>query len=281
MTSAVAMAEIAESPWVWEPRPDVWLLIAAIGAGYYWSVTNFRRRLPSRPLPATTRQKRKFGIGLALLWAAVDWPLDRLGDEFLFSAHMGQFVLVTMVSVPLLVVGTPTWLLVELTEPFRGAVRSLTRAPVALGLFQAVVVGTHLPAVVALYVENSVVHFGLHALWVLTAALFWLPILGHRPVVNPLRPAGKVVYLIAATVVPTVPASFLTWATRPIYADYTEAPRVAGLSAVEDLQLAGLIMKLGGGFILWGFIAWVFAVWAKDEPSTTPSAPTTAEVGQG
>lgn len=48
----------------------------------------------------------------------------------------------------------------------------------ALVLFQMVLVGTHLPSVVALYASNSIVHFSLHALWVVAAVVFWFPVLG-------------------------------------------------------------------------------------------------------
>ncbi len=262
----VFAAEAIESPWVWEARPDVWLLMSAIGGAYVWSITSLRKRLPDAPPTVPISTKIRFSVGLAVLWIAVDWPMDRLGDDFLFSAHMVQFLMVTMVSVPFLIAGTPTWLQRELLFPVLSVVNSLTRPVISLGIFQAVLVGTHVPPVVELYATNSFVHFSLHALWILAAGLFWLPILGDRPLVAaPLGPAGKVVYLIAATVAPTIPASFLTWTTQPLYGSYAEAPRVWGVDAVEDLNLAGAIMKLGGGFILWGFIAWIFLSWGLAE----------------
>lgn len=261
----VAAVSDATSPWAWEARLDVWALIAALAAAYWWSLTVLRPRLPGPP-PLPTRSVRwRFAAGLVILWMAVDWPLDRIGDDYLFSAHMAQFLLITMISSPLLVAGLPAWLLVELTYPVRQAVRVLSRAPVALGLFQVVLVGTHLPSVVALYATNSVVHFSLHALWVVAAGIFWLPILGRQPFVTPLQPPAKIVYLIAATVAPTVPASFLTWTESAFYPSYADAPRLGGISPVLDLQLAGMIMKLGGGIILWSFILGIFIRWATSE----------------
>ena len=243
----------------------MWLLMASLGLAYWWSLSRLRVRLPGPPPMPGWAMRARFGGGLALLWLAVDWPLDRLGDDFLFSAHMVQFLLVTMVSAPLLVAGAPVWLQEALLGPATGVVRRLSRAPIALGLFQLVLVGTHLPVVVASYTSNSVVHFSLHGLWVAAACLFWLPILGREPVAARLRPPLQVVYLIAATVVPTVPAGFLTWTETPLYSSYAAAPRVWGLSPTQDLQLAGAIMKLGGGTILWAVILWVFATWATNE----------------
>ncbi len=266
----VAVASI-ESPWAWEARPDVWLLVLSIAVGYWWSLTRLRPKLPGPPPMPGRASRFRFVSGVVVLWVAVDWPMDRLGDDYLFSAHMVQFLMITLISAPLLVAGTPTWLQVELTLPIRGILRRLGRGPAALGLFQVVLVVTHLPSVVALYTSNSVVHFTLHALWVLSGCLFWLPLLGSEPVVRPLRPPLKVVYLIGATVIPTVPAGFLTWTDRALYDSYADAPRLWGISAVEDLQLAGIIMKLGGGTILWGFILWMFVSWAAAErDSSTP-----------
>ncbi|NND02248.1 MAG: cytochrome c oxidase assembly protein [Acidimicrobiia bacterium] len=254
---------MVESPWAWEARPDVWLLIVSLGMGYWWSVTRLRRKLALPPAAPSKKTIIQFAAGLIVLWLAADWPLDRLGDDFLFSAHVVQFLLITMAAAPLLVCGVPTWLQVELVWPIRRMLAAVTRAPVSLGLFQTVLVVTHLPAVVELYSSNSLVHFSLHALWLLSGCLFWLPLLGSEPVVRPLSSPVKIVYLIAATVVPTIPAGFLTWTQSAFYASYASAPRVWGISPTTDLQLAGAIMKLGGGTILWAHILFVFIGWAS------------------
>lgn len=263
---------MSDSPWVWEPRPDVWLLMTSIAMAYWWSLSRLRIRLPDRPPMPGRATSACFWGGLVVLWLAVDWPLDRLGDDFLFSAHMAQFLLITLVSAPLLVAGTPAWLQEVVVGPAAPVVRWLSRAPIALGLFQVVLVASHLPVVVASYTSNSFVHFSLHALWVTVACLFWLPVLGSEPMTSPLRPPFQVAYLIAATVVPTVPAGFLTWTETALYPSYAAAPRVWGLSPTQDLQMAGIIMKLGGGTILWAVILWVFITWANSE-SQTSSAP--------
>ncbi|WP_040494584.1 cytochrome c oxidase assembly protein [Ilumatobacter nonamiensis] len=275
--NADVVAGTVSSPWTWEPRPDVWVLMATLGLAYWWSLARLRPRLPDAPPMPSVAQQGRFALGVIVLWLAVDWPMDLLGDDYLFSAHMVQFLLITMIAVPLFVVGIPTWMWCELTHPVRGVIRIVNRAPVALLLFQAVLVGTHLPSVVDLYASNSFVHFSLHALWVVAAGIFWLPILGKEPFVKPLQPPAKIVYLIAATIIPTVPASFLTWTETAFYEPYANAPRLWGISPVLDLQLAGLVMKLGGGLILWSFIVAIFARWAAEETrpdSNSPSATT-------
>ena len=46
---------------------------------------------------------------------------------------------------------------------------------------------------------------------------------------------------------------------------YEAFPRIWGVTALNDQLMAGLIMKLIGGFILWGVIAAVFFKWAARE----------------
>jgi len=72
-------------------------------------------------------------------------------------------------------------------------------------------------------------------------------------------------YLFAWSVVPTVPASFLTFGASPLYKFYEHVPHLFGLSTLEDQQTAGLIMKIGAGLLLWGIIAVVFFRWASEE----------------
>lgn len=263
----LAAVEAGPGPWEWDPRPDVWLLVIAIAAGYWWMASRLRVRLPAMPPPVPKAQRARFVLGLVVLWIAVDWPIDRLGDDFLFSVHVGQFLAITMIAVPLLLAGIPAWMLAELLHPVAGLVARL-RAPVALGFFQLVLVITHLPAVVAAYTAHDAVHFALHALWVLSAGVFWLPVLGTRPIITPLGDPAKVVYLIVATILPTVPASFLTWARTSYYASYASAPRLWNISPTEDLNLAGAVMKIGGGAVLWTCVVWFFVRWVISEDAS-------------
>src|SRR5258708_25331614 len=48
---------------------------------------------------------------MLFMFLALVSPLDELGDSYLFSAHMGQHLVLTIVGPPLLVVGTPAWFL--------------------------------------------------------------------------------------------------------------------------------------------------------------------------
>lgn len=252
-----------------EVQPDVVLLMVALGAGYLWAL----RSLGPRVAPDEVTQRRRpvlFFTGLLVLTVAASWPIDTIGDGYLFSVHMGQYLLMTLVAAPLLLAGVPGWLLRELTVPIRPAVAWLARPLVALLILNTILVVSHWPVLIEIYVTNDVVHFAMHVLWVGSGLLFWMPILSPIPEYPRLSEPLQMGYLFLSSVIPTFPASFLTWADGPFYDVYAEAPRLWGISAITDTQAAGLVMKLGGGILLWSVITVIFFRWVATQ--TDPSA---------
>jgi putative membrane protein len=65
-------------------------------------------------------------------------------------------------------------------------------------------------------------------------------------------------YLFVQSLVPTIPAAWLTFAEGAVYETYDQPIRVWGLSVQHDQQLAGAIMKTGGGIFLWTIIIFLF-----------------------
>jgi putative membrane protein len=92
-----------------------------------------------------------------------------------------------------------------------------------------------------------------------------MPVLSPLPEIPRLATPVRAVYLFAQSVVPTVPASFLTFGDKPLYRFYEGLPHIWGLSTLEDQQMAGLMMKIGAGMLLWALIAVLFFRWAADE----------------
>lgn len=254
-----------------EFRIDAWLLVLGLGLGYRWAWAHVGPRLPGFDRREITGRRRLFFAGLAVLAVAVSWPIDTIGDGYLFSIHMVQYLVMSFVAAPLLVAGTPGWMAVALTQPFRRVLQRLTHPVVTLLLFNAVLVLSHWPALVDLYLRVDVVHFGMHALWVVAAVLFWMPVLNRAPqVFRKLAPPLQMVYLFLSSVIPTVPASFLTWAETPLFPAYAAAPRLWGVTAVQDTQAAGAVMKIGGGLFLWGLIVVIFFRWAATQQNAEP-----------
>jgi putative membrane protein len=205
---------------------------------------------------------------VAAVWLASDWPIHDVAEGSTYSVHMVQHLVISMVAAPLLLLGTPGWLARWLLRPpsalFR-TVRKLSRFLPALVVFNVVLVLTHWPALVNESVASHPLHFAVHAVVFLTALIVWMPVLSPIPEIPRLVPPTRAAFLFLQSIVPTVPASFLTFGEHPLYEAYRGLPHIWGLSTLEDQQTAGLIMKIAAGMLLWLLIAVIFFRWAADE----------------
>jgi putative membrane protein len=257
------MAEVT-----WVAHPDVWLVMTGVVAAYIYAITRLGPRYAPDPQePATRRQKALFLGGVALMWIGADAPIHDVAEDYLFSVHMVQHLLFTLAAPPLILMGIPAWLYRWALRPkaLFGAVRFLTRPMVAFVIFNGLVALTHWPWVVNTSVGNEAFHLGVHTVIVTSALLMWWPVVAPLPELRSLSEPAKMLYLFGQSILPTVPASFLTFADKAIYSSYASFPRLWGLSAETDQMIAGLIMKLGGGLLLWGVIAVVFFRWYSRE----------------
>lgn len=261
--------------WNWTPRayPGIWLAMAVLVGTY---VIATRRRARHTALTADDRRKWVwFGLGVTVLWVATDWPVGALGAGYLASVHMLQFLIYTLVAAPLLMLGTPEWMVrpIVLRLKLHGALRVLARPVVAGVGFNVVLVATHAPWTVDTFRTSQFGSMALDVVWLLSGFLLWIPLVSPLPELRHPSPAVKCVYLfLASGAVPMLPGGILTFASFPLYRTYELAPRVWGLSADNDQQLAGIMMKIGNIPIVWAVIFTIFVRWAmseKDDPSTT------------
>jgi putative membrane protein len=261
----------AANPWAWHAHASVWVVIGLVSGGYAAALRVVGGRKGERAAP---RQIVCFYTGVLLLWIAADWPVHDLAERYLFSVHMVQHIVFTLVVPPLLLVGTPQWLMRWLLSPpsFSGFVKKAARPLLAAAVYNAVFVFTHWPAVVDTALRSEPLHFLVHCAIFFTALLMWFPVMNRLPDYPMLSPPGRMVYLFLQSVIPTVPASFLTFADGVIYRYYATVPHPFHLSAVADQQLAGALMKVLGGSILWGVIVVMFFRWYASEHPHGPGS---------
>jgi len=263
-----AAAGVPTDPWRYVPHPEVWLIVVAFGGAYWYLVTRVGPRLVDKGQPAVTRrQVGCFVAGLLTLYVASSWPVHDWAENYLFSAHMVEHMLISLVAPPLLLLGTPAWLTRLILRPrwASGAVRVLARPVVAAVVFNAYVAVSHAPAFVDGVLEHHVLHFWAHLVLFVVSMLMWFPVVNTLPEYPRLSRPLKILYLFIQSVIPNVPAAFLAFADGVIYTWYAHVPRPFGISAVSDQQLAGAIMKVGGTFLLWGIIVVVFFRWYADQ----------------
>ncbi len=256
----------------WHVHPDVVLILGSVVAAYLVTVRRHDRRPGEEP--TSRRQVHLFLGGMAVLLVGAEWPIHDLAERYLYFFHMIQHMLFSTIAAPLLLAGTPAWMLRRLLapRPIAVVVRTLVRPVVAFFVFTAVLLSMHWPAVVDASVGNQLLHFGLHVLLVGSSIVMWWPVVSPLPELPPLAAPGQMLYLFFLSLAPTIPASFLTFGSRPLYVVYATFPRLWGISVLRDQLIAGLIMKLVGSFILWVVIAVIFFRWYGREQRDEPGA---------
>ena len=251
--------------WQWQPYPGVWLAVLALGAFYHrWSKPGHSATNEVAPSSA-----RRIGgwIGVALVWMALDWPGGPLGTGYLASVHAAQFLILAMVAPPLMLRGLDRDKLRELFER-DGApakiIRALTTPLFAMILFTVVMLGTHAVRIVDTWMSSQIGAFGLDLAWFLSGLIFWWPVVIDVPLRVHFGPPMRMLYLFAGTQAHLYLSMWLLLAEYPAYGIYELAPRVTGLSALEDQQVAGgLLLTLGGTYVL-AVISVLFFRWFED-----------------
>ena len=247
------------NPWRFQPHPEVWLLVVAVLFSYIYAVRVLGPAVVKNGPAITTKQRNAFIAGVLLLWLASDWPVHDIAEEYLYSMHMFQHMVLSYFMPPLILLAIPKWMFDAVLGA--GRVRKtfnwLAKPVIAGVLFNAIVMITHIPQIVNRSVSNAPLHYFIHVLLIVMALLVWVPICGPDRKLH-LQSGGKMIYLFLMSVVPTVPAAWLTFAEGAVYKHYDTAVRVWGLSVTTDQQIAGAIMKTGGAIFLWSIVVFLF-----------------------
>ena len=200
------------------------------------------------------------GAMLALLGALVT-PVDGLGEDYLFSAHMFQHVLLGDIA--------PLLLLLSLSRVIlRPVTRRLMRVERALGPLAspwtaiAVWLGTmylwHVPALYDAAIEHPLLHVLEHLSFFAAGIALWWPLVHPIPMRHALTGLQPLGYIAAAKGGLAALGLFLAWSSTAHYPFYEDAPRIWGLTAVEDQNVAGVIMMVEQSMTLVLVMVWVF-----------------------
>ena len=262
LTMFAESGELLVSPWRFQAHPEVWILVLFVVGSWWYAIQFIAPHTPEvrAGAPAVTRRQAWFfATAVAMLWLASDWPIHDISEEYLYSVHMFQHMALSYFLPLLTVLATPIWLFrAVLGSPRVGrAIRWLAQPVVAGFVFNIVVIVTHIPAMVNQSVNNPLLHYSLHVALVTSSLLMWIPIAAPDPSMR-IGYGGRMVYLFLMSVIPTVPAAWLTFAEGAVYKHYDIAVRVWGLSVTTDQQIAGAIMKTGGSIFLWSIIVYLW-----------------------
>jgi putative membrane protein len=249
----------------WALHPTVIVGTALLGALYFWGIGPWRRRHGHPPAPVW--RVACFVAGLLVILVSLNGPIHDLSDYYLFSIHMVQHLLLTLVLPPLLIAGLPGWLADGLARhPSARAIgRFLTHPLVAGAIFTVTLAVWHLVPMYDLMMRNHEVHVATHLMFMAAAVIMWWPAMSASTVLPPLSYPLRALYLFLVSIPMQVVAAIITFADDVLYEWYAVAPRTWGLSATEDQQLGGLLMWVPGNMYMLAAIAAVFYVWAKQD----------------
>jgi len=242
-------------------HPSTVVGITAIAALYEWRA----RRAPAGAAPPGAPRRAALYAALLLLFLSLNGPLHDLSDTYLFSAHMIQHLVLELAVPPLLLVATPGWMLRPLLRPraVRAVAERVTRPAWCFAIFNVVLAAWHLPPAYNLALAYHPVHITQHLMFIAASVLMWWPLLGSLPELpRPSYPA-QLLYCFLMTIPMSIVSVYITYADRVLYPAYAVAPRIFGLSPLEDQRVGGLVMWIPGGLYFLLVMSVVFFRWAQ------------------
>ena len=264
--------------WQLEPSVVMGLIVAAVG--WVLLVARVGRLHPGHPVPIG-RSLAWFG-GLATIAIALLSGIGRY-DTTLFSIHMVQHLLLMMVAAPLLAFSAPITQLLRASTPgvrqrwlipilHSRVVEALENPVVAGGTFAVVVWGSHFSSLFELALEDQGVHNLEHAAYLISAMLFWWPVIGADPSRHRMGFAVRSLYLLIQVPVNSFLGMAFVFAPAPLYLHYATLGSPYGIDPLADQQLAGGIMWLAGDVVFIGGILGIIAAWMRHEQRDEPAA---------
>lgn len=254
-----------------------------IGA-YLLAIGPARRRFGWSETPASRARVASWIAAVLVIFFSLNGPLHEWADGYLFSAHMVQHLILMLLMPPLLIWGLPHWLIrraLEVPGVLRTA-RFLTHPGIAFVAYNLVFIFWHFPNWYNLALLDHNVHIVQHLTFMAVAVMMWWPIMSpveelQRIPTGPLLMAWIFLFGIPGTVV----SALITLSDDILYTYYAAAPRITGLTPLDDQRLGGLIMWIPGMLVFWVAITAVFFRWTsyeyrswKEDPEALPTGET-------
>jgi putative membrane protein len=256
------MTAASSTPYVWSLQPALVASLAAAGGVYWWRFARVVRESAGGSVVAHHARAAAFATGLLVLLVAFVSPLDHLGDERLFTAHMAQHLLITDVAPILLLLGLSRPLLRPVTRglaPLERRLGFLAHPFTALAVLVGVLWVWHIPAFYELALESRFAHTLEHAMFFWAGIAFWWFVIEPFPPRHRLGGVAMVAYVSAAKALLGALGLVLAFSPTAFYDTYEQAPRTWGLTALEDLNIGGLVMMTEQTIVLAVFFAVAFA----------------------
>jgi putative membrane protein len=214
--------------------------------------------------PSRAQRVSYYGA-LAIMFFSLNGWLHDLSDDYLFSAHMVQHLMLALVVAPLMIIGTPGALLRPLLS-LRGVgavARWITAPAHCFAIFNIVVAGWHLPPLYNYALAHHPIHIVQHLMFLAASVLMWWPVLSPLPELPRLSFPGQMLYLFLLSIPMAIVSVYIAYSDAVLYPKYASAPRVWGITPMNDQLIGGLIMWIPGGLFFYTIISIVFFKWQQ------------------
>jgi putative membrane protein len=275
---AAVVHPVAQIGWTnWTIHWSTVIGLVALGTLYKWGARHIQRKAAAsgEEVPTLTAgQQISFFSALLVIFVSLNGPLHDLSDVFLFSAHMVQHLLLSLQMPPLMLAGTPGWLLRPLLEypAIKRIAHALTKPIRCFIIFNVVIAAWHLPPLYNTAMDHHSVHIVQHLMFMSASVIMWWPFLSPLPELPRLAYPGQMLYCFLMVIPMSIVAIYIAMADHILYPAYSIAPRVWGLTPMSDQQIGGLIMWVPGGLLFYVVMTFVFFKWAGRDTDTTEGA---------
>jgi cytochrome c oxidase assembly factor CtaG len=245
-----------DASWSFEPAVLLGVLAAALVYGKLWRAA----RAPTEPHRPGYGRMTLFASGLLAVLVALVSPIDRLGQQLLVM-HMVQHVLVLDIAPILMILGLTKGLLrpvtrrVQMIERRAGVLAHPAFAVVAYAGFMWL---WHVPALYDAALRHSNLHALEHACFAAAGSLYWWHLLSPIRARMRLGGMGPVLYMVSTKLLVGLLGVGLAFAPTALFPYYAHHVHYWGLSAVEDQNLAGLVMALEQSLVMGTAMVFLF-----------------------
>ena len=235
----------------WNLDPAVLAALAIYGGAYVWRFASARREAGGRG--AGPVQALAFAAAFAALLLALVSPIDGLGEEYLFAAHMAQHVLLGDIAPLLTLLALSRVIMRPATRRLMSVERALGRlAHPVTGLFVwfALVYLWHIPPLYVGTLRSAPLYALEHASFFAAGVAVWWPLIQPVPMRRRLSGLATFAYISVAKLGLGILGLYLAWSGTVAYSYYETVPRIWGLSAIEDQNVGGALMMVEQSIVL-------------------------------
>jgi putative membrane protein len=242
----------APSSFTFEP---LFLALAVAAAVLYWRAARAEK-------PPAWRIAL-FSVGLLLIAAALNSPLETIAANYLLLFHLLQNVMIADWAPPLLILGLTPAMRAALARRGGRPFALVTRPKVALPIWLVGWYGIHF----AVFYDFALSHHWAlaleHVLLISIGFVFWWPVFSDEP--HRLSTPLTLAYLGAGFVGSVFLGLALTFSSSPVYDHYADDPGLWGLSAIEDQNYGGILMTTEQALVFFSAITYFLVRLLQEE----------------